>query len=64
MINNITVSNVFFENSAEDLLAIFNATNVKILNNTFSRSGLAMRIAEILIPGDLRPPLCQTSCRA
>jgi len=53
--SNITVNQVDFENSAEDLLVFWNTKNVTVTNNTFRRSGVAMRIAPILIPGDLRP---------
>lgn len=52
---NITVNQVDFENAAEDLLVFWNTKNVTVINNTFRRSGIAMRIAPILIPGDLRP---------
>lgn len=41
--SNITVTNSLFEESAEDLLAIWNSKNVAISNNIFKRSGLAMR---------------------
>ncbi|WP_286265539.1 right-handed parallel beta-helix repeat-containing protein [Thalassotalea atypica] len=53
---NITVSNSYFENSAEDLLAVWNSRNVVINNNVFKRTGLAMRTqSSDGDPDDLRP---------
>lgn len=53
---NITVERVDFENAAEDLLVLWNTKNVTITNNTFRRTGLAMRIAPIIgAPDDKRP---------
>jgi len=54
-INNITVRDVDFENAAEDLLVFWNTKNVSVTNNTFSRSGLAMRTVPSADPNDLRP---------
>jgi len=55
-INNITVRDVDFENAAEDLLVFWNTQNVTVTNNTFRRSGLAMRIVpSVGDPNDLRP---------
>lgn len=52
----ITVTNSLFEESAEDLAAVWNSKNVRFSNNVFKRSGLAMRtqISEDN-PNDLRP---------
>ena len=55
MIGNITFDNVTISKAAEDLLAIWNTNNILIMNSTLSQAGLAMRIAPILIPNDLRP---------
>ncbi|WP_286233205.1 right-handed parallel beta-helix repeat-containing protein [Thalassotalea sediminis] len=54
--SNITVTNSTFNESAEDLLAIWNSRNVIINNNIFKRSGLALRtqVSENN-PSDLRP---------
>jgi len=54
-VSNITVTNSLFENSAEDLLIIWNSDKIRISNNVFRRSGSAMRISAILTPGDYRP---------
>jgi len=54
--NGITVTNSIFEESAEDLAAVWNSKNVTFSNNVFRRSGLAMRtqVSES-DPSDLRP---------
>ena len=54
-VSNIKFINNFIENGAEDLLSIWNAKEIQVSNSIFKRSGLAMRIAPILTPGDLRP---------
>jgi hypothetical protein len=54
-VSNIQFINNYIEDGAEDLLSIWNAMNIQISNNIFKRSGLAMRIAPIMTPGDLRP---------
>jgi hypothetical protein len=54
-VSQIQFINNYIEDGAEDLLSIWNAKDIQISNSTFKRSGLAMRIAPIMTPGDLRP---------
>ena len=55
LISNIIFDNVRISKAAEDLLAIWNTNNIMIMNSELSQAGLAMRIAPILTPNDLRP---------
>ncbi|RUO46648.1 hypothetical protein CWE21_10865 [Pseudidiomarina aquimaris] len=51
----LRIENNDFSNASEDLLAVWNSTNVSIHNNRFQRAGLADHIEVMLIPGDERP---------
>lgn len=55
LVDNVTFDNVTISKAAEDLLAIWNVNNLVVTNNTLMEAGLAMRIAPILVPNDLRP---------
>ncbi|WP_448547026.1 hypothetical protein [Thalassotalea fusca] len=54
-VENISISNTLFNESAQDLLAIAYVDKVQLINNTFKRAGLGMHLEPLNSDTDPRP---------